>query len=684
MKFRDLKIGRKLALGFGLILMIAVALGLIAIINMSIVANQSRRLANEFMPALDISASTNRNTAETMYQILAYHFTQNPQNLAEGRNYMRATKNNLEAASRLLARTNGLENLRRQTPEILRAIEEYDRLINETEQFTTAKLQTQSQLETTEKNFIENISAFITNMNREMSREIRTGAGQAALLERIWKIELSNRILDNGNDVIKALLIAEARNDISSLASVDQYFRNIAGYLDELRPTIRQNHNIQQLQNIQIEADRFREIAQTTQRNLIRGNELWQQRIAAGNQAKTISTELATIQMSASNDIATAANASLIRSSTIMVIGLLLAMSIGIFLAYIITRAITIPVIKGVGFAKAVAEGNLNATVDVDQKDEIGELAMSLKMMVNKLRDVIGAVVNGSENIAAASQQMSSTAQQMSQGGTEQASSAEEVSSSMEEMAANIQQNTDNARQTEKIAQLAEEGILDSSKASEQAMVAMKDIADKISIIGEISRQTNILALNAAVEAARAGEHGKGFAVVAAEVRKLAERSQVAAAEIDKLSKFGVSISEQAGSKLAAIVPEIQKTSRLVQEIAAASIEQSSGADQVNSAIQQLNQITQQNAAASEEMATSSEELASQADQLLEMVAYFKLDENAGRVRKNQKTTSFAKNNTASQKINTFNTRFNDLPSKTKGVGLIMDTQVHDSEYEKY
>jgi methyl-accepting chemotaxis protein len=395
------------------------------------------------------------------------------------------------------------------------------------------------------------------------------------------------------------------------------------------------------------------------------------------------------------------------RSNYLMILGIIFGIVIALVLGFSITRLVTTGINRGVIIAETIADGDLTINVDsklLDQKDEIGQLANAMQRMVEKLRDVIGSVVTGSGNIASASQQMSSTAQNMSQGSTEQASSAEEVSSSMEEMAANIQQNTDNARETEKMARQAESGIVESSNASAQAVVAMRDIAEKIGIIGEISRQTNILALNAAVEAARAGEHGKGFAVVAAEVRKLAERSQVAAAEIDKLSKFGVSISEEAGLKLAIIVPEIQKTANLVQEIAAASIEQNSGADQVNSAIQQLNQVTQQNAAASEEMATSSEELASQADQLLETVSYFKLDNTSisrkmGNSFQNQSTKPVQSVNqkpsvkavqsiskkTKVKPVTTISKSTPQAGRKPQNGGIKLDLgQIKDDEFEKF
>ena len=307
-----------------------------------------------------------------------------------------------------------------------------------------------------------------------------------------------------------------------------------------------------------------------------------------------------------------------------IILGIVLfALSIGI-LIYVLRQTIK-PIYSLVDVTTQIANGELNIQRKDDiRNDEIGLVYTSVHNMAEKLKLIITSIREAAESFSAAASQMSQGSQQLSERTNEQASSVEEVSSSMEEMVSSIQQNTDNARETEKISNLASVGGKKGKESVDVAINSMMQIAQKIGVITDIAFQTNILALNAAVEAARAGEHGKGFAVVAAEVRKLAERSKIAADEISKFSTYSVSTAETAGKELQAIVPQIEKTAQLVQEIAAASIEQNGGADQVNNAIQQLNQLTQHNASLAEEIASSAEELLSQAQQLKEMVAYFK------------------------------------------------------------
>ncbi len=306
----------------------------------------------------------------------------------------------------------------------------------------------------------------------------------------------------------------------------------------------------------------------------------------------------------------------------LVIASLLVAVVAAIWISLSISRALG----RAVGLATAVAGGDLNQTIDVVSNDEIGDLIKSLNLMTEKLRQIVSEALTAAQNVSAGSQELSASAEQLSQGATEQASSAEEASSSMEEMASNVKQNADNANQTEKIAAQSAKDAEASGAAVGRAVEAMQTIASKITIVQEIARQTDLLALNAAVEAARAGEHGKGFAVVASEVRKLAERSQAAAAEIGTLSTETVKVAQDAGAMLAKLVPDIKKTAELVVEITAACREQDVGSAQINQAIQQLDKVGQQNASASEEVSSTSEELASQAEQLQSTISFFRID----------------------------------------------------------
>jgi methyl-accepting chemotaxis protein len=345
-------------------------------------------------------------------------------------------------------------------------------------------------------------------------------------------------------------------------------------------------------------------------------------------------------------------------------IGVIASLLGGALIGFYITRSITRPLATATAAVGRVAVGDLSEKVAVTATDELGQisdslnrmienqraaaslaqkisegdltedarvlgdkdmLGLALKKMLADLRKIVAEVAIATSNVASGSEQMSATAQQLSQGASEQAAAAEESTSSMEEMAASIERNAENARQTDKIASKAAEDAKVGGDSVTRTVTAMREVAEKISIIEEIARKTDLLALNAAVEAARAGEHGKGFAVVASEVRKLAERSQMAAAEISRITSSGVQVAGEAGDLLLKLVPDIRKTAELVQEIAAASAEQNTGAVQVNKAIQQLDQVIQQNSSAAEEMASTAEELATQAQQLQGTIGFFKV-----------------------------------------------------------
>ena len=402
---------------------------------------------------------------------------------------------------------------------------------------------------------------------------------------------------------------------------------------------------------------------------------------------------------------------------------MVVAVIVGALTAFFITRSITGPVAMGVNLAEEIAKGDFSTALNLNRKDEIGKLADSLdhmvaslrrqadvakqiaegdlmvkvekasdkdqlgdalQLMVAKLREIIGQVTGAIENVSSGSQAMSASSEEMSQGASEQAAAAEEASSSIEQMTANIRQNADNAMETEKIAVQASENARDGGESVEMTVTAMKDIADKIMIIEEIARQTNLLALNAAIEAARAGEHGKGFAVVAAEVRKLAERSQKAAGEINELSTSSVEVAEKAGDVLNTLVPNIAKTAELVQEISAASREQDAGADQIAKSIQQLDAVIQQNASASEEMASTAEELSGQSEQLAEMIAYFKVDSISSRRAVNQNYQPVKEQSPAvmQQKIGQVKSEFSDKQSEAIEKSGHKDAL--DNEFEEY
>ncbi|MBU1002319.1 MAG: methyl-accepting chemotaxis protein [Proteobacteria bacterium] len=666
--FKDMRLGLKLALGFTVVLVLTALVAGVGLSGMSSVRDRVAKTSEVNLIVKDIK--------DARLQEKNFMLRKDQASIDGQAKFIESLTSR---ASELKALFNDPAN-KNQIDQILDKVNTYKNAFGRYVSLEKQRTELLTTLGTVAKQALEEIEAVRAGQKQQLADlRLQANAPRAAVDDKLSKA-------DNANRMVKLFLNARIKALYYMWNNQESAYTETQGFINETlalvtteRAKYHQTENIAQLDSITAGLRKYSKAMDDYHMAVLAQVTANQVMVKSAHEAQGVCE-------TARMDQAATMEAEIQNSNLMILIGAAIALIIGVLAAWTITRAITGPVRQGVAFAQAIAAGDLTATVDVDQKDEIGQLAEALKQMVAKLAGVVGDVQSAGENVASGSEELSASSESLSQGATEQAASVEEISSSMEQMAANIRQNAENAQTTERIAVQSATDAESGGKAVTDTVRAMKEIASKITIIEEIARQTNLLALNAAIEAARAGEHGKGFAVVAAEVRKLAERSGSAASEISELSTNSVGIAEKAGEMLVKMVPDIRKTAELVQEIAASSNEQNSGAEQINKAIQQLDQVVQQNASASEEMASTSEELSSQAVQMQETIGFFRLHSSArGSSAPRRVVTAHA---APAKKLPspTVLHRETDKQSKpvTGGLSLDMGADANDDEFERF
>lgn len=696
---KNLKLTTKLTIGFGIVIAIAILLGGMAVLKMSSVRQIADTLSKESMPALAVANQVERTSLETMYEMRGYTYTENTDFLQKAEASLAEVLKNIDVAYKLGSSEPSLGDLKMAAEQAKAAALEYGQQVKETVQITNVLERERQSAKNAADDYMKTCHDWLKLQDARFDAALARSAPANELHKISEKMAIANGIIDLGNEIIIGTWEAQFRRSPEIFTKAKGVFKKVDAKLSELRAMTPDAEESKLIEACASAGFAYEKNMETFLANWLKREEVGKQRRVAANKVLDASQSSALAQLKSTQEATVSASSALFTASVVMVVGLLVGTAIGIFCAMVISRSIVRPIASMIETLRAIAGGDLRVEVKVDSQDEIGQMAEVAKSMVSNLRSVVEEVRVAAGNVLVGSEEMSSSAENIAAGASEQAASVEEISSTMEESSASIRQNTDNARQTERIASKASQDALETGDSVTAAVQAMKDIAQKISIIEEIARQTDLLALNAAIEAARAGEHGKGFAVVASEVRKLAERSQNAAAEISKLSGSSVQLAENAGGMLSKLVPDIRKNADLVKEISAASEEQSIGASQINKAMQELDKVVQQNAASAEELASASTELSSQAEQLQSTIAFFKVTETGGaqatRLVTRPASTGAGRSNPGTSRMQIEGKNRNMLPmkmggtaKKTSGDGGVDidlgDNSGNDNDFERF